>query len=395
MVEQFSPLQNGTILQNRYQITNLLGKGGMGAVYCALHLELNIQVAIKQIILTGDDDFITAFKQEAKLLAILNHEAIPSVTDYFDENDYQFFVMELIDGEDLMQKLKRFQQNGRRTLPFAEVFEICLKLLDVLDYLHSNNIIHRDIKPANVKIDDKGNLKLIDFGVAKGSLHPTQDYATLLKGGTKNYSSPEQLKEEKTDQRSDIYSLGATIYRLLSGIVPPDSLNERAIKIAVGEADPLYLLSDINSEIPKQFAEIIKQAMNLDLNKRFNSAKEMKCAIINLTPSEQSIEPEIDTVVRPRIKELKRIEAEFFFQQAEKETNLIDKIKLYTQAIYFDSQFAEAYNARGLSYFENKDYESAIRDFAKAMKLDGKYSDNFHKTKNWIIKNTKDFTSLS
>jgi eukaryotic-like serine/threonine-protein kinase len=389
MIEQFSPLQNGTILQNRYQITNLLGKGGMGAVYCALHLELNIQVAIKQIILTGDKDFITAFKQEAQLLANLNHEAIPSVTDYFDENDNQFFVMELIDGEDLMHKLKRVQQNGQRTLPFAEVFEICLKLLDVLDYLHSNKIIHRDIKPANVKIDGEGNLKLIDFGVAKGSLYPTQDYSTLLKGGTKNYSPPEQLKEEKTDCRSDIYSLGATIYRLLSGIVPPDSLSERALKIAVGETDPLFLLSEINCEVPKLFAEIIKQSMNLDLNKRFDSAEAMKSAMINLTPNKPLNEIELETIVHPKAKELQRIEAEFFFSQAEKETNLDQKLELYTKAIYFDSLFADAYNNRGVSYFESGDYELAINDFDQAMKLDGNYAANFVKIHNWVLQNNK------
>lgn len=273
----FTPLSKDTILQGRYRIINLLGKGGMGAVYHAQHLDLKTEVAIKQTILTGDDDFITAFRREASLLANLSHNSLPQVKDFFSEDDGHFIVMELIDGEDLGERLKHPQKKGVRSLPFDEVHEISIRLLEVLEYLHSQNIVHKDIKPANLKITLDGKLKLLDFGLAKGSVGLMSEHiSSFLKGATPDYAPPEQLRYESTDPRSDLYSVAATMYHLLVGRVSPNPLTQRAIQIADGEPDPLLLVSDLNSEVPQDFAKALHKALSLTAKRRFQTAKEMR-----------------------------------------------------------------------------------------------------------------------
>jgi serine/threonine protein kinase len=132
----FIALPNNTILQNRYKIVNLLGKGGMGAVYHAYHLYLKTEVAIKQTILTGDNDFIIAFNREASLLANLHHSALPKVTDFFTENDGHFIVMELITGEDLEEQLKTLQKQNVSFFSFPEVLDHSKFVRDCSKFRH-------------------------------------------------------------------------------------------------------------------------------------------------------------------------------------------------------------------------------------------------------------------
>lgn len=267
----FIPLAVETVLQNRYRIVGSLGRGAMGAVYLAQDSRLKCEVAIKQTMLADEDDFLRAFEREALLLANLSHSGLPRVSDYFTEAEGYFVVMELVRGDNLEEL--RLRRGGK--LPFAEVKEIALQLFDILDYLHTQEIpvIHKDIKPANLKLTPRGQLKLLDFGLAKGSVGMmTTQKSSILKGGTPAYEPPEQGEGRSTDPRSDLFSAAATLYHLATGIRPPSSLTERVLPVALGRPDPLRLAHELSDDIPRQFAEILHSALSIAAEKRPASA---------------------------------------------------------------------------------------------------------------------------
>lgn len=290
MVKQFSPLLNGTILQNTYRIVGLKGRGGMGAVYKAQVLSEECTVAVKQISLMIDEEpsneflssaeVIDAFKYEADLLTKLNHPSIPKVTDYFCINNDHFFVMEFIDGDDLRAELLKRKESAKGTMPVGNVGALIVNLLKALEYLHSQNIIHRDIKPANIMKIKSDGLKLLDFGLAKGKANydSSETVFSRLKGGTDGYAPLEQLDGQRTDERSDIYAVGATAYYLLTGNTPPSAL-ARASQIVSGMPDPLASVHKINQRVSQNFAQVIGKAMAMNPQSRFQTAKEMRQAL--------------------------------------------------------------------------------------------------------------------
>lgn len=219
------PLTIGTILENRYRIDALLGAGGMGAVYRAWDLRLDQVVALKENTLITEASS-RQFEREAKVMAGLRHPHLPRVTDHFVLPDgAQYLVMEYIEGENLETLLERGGPlDEARAL--AWIGQVC----DALAYLHTQRppIIHRDIKPANIKITPKGEVFLVDFGVAKVGHDKTQTGALAV---TPGFSPPEQYGFGTTDPRSDIYALGATLYTLLTGQTPPEGV-QRAIQAA-------------------------------------------------------------------------------------------------------------------------------------------------------------------
>jgi eukaryotic-like serine/threonine-protein kinase len=232
----------GTILQNRYRIVRELGRGGMGAVYEAIDQRLTSKVALKEMLGARDIHARNAFEREAALLANLNHSNLPRVMDHFSENDGAFLVMQFIGGMDLAEWL------DLRGSPFPQpqVLLWADTLLDVLGYLHGHNppILHRDIKPSNIKRTEDGRLFLLDFGLAKGSVGQMPTYGTTpsVRGGTPYYSPLEQFSGPGTDGRSDLYALGATLYHLISGVLPADA-GSRHQAIEDDEPDPLQTLA--------------------------------------------------------------------------------------------------------------------------------------------------------
>src|SRR3989440_759040 len=230
-------IEPGTLLQNRYRVTRQIGEGGMGAVYVATDERFHSTVAIKQTFFFDDPALGKAFEREARLLNHLRHPALPRVSDHFTEGPGQFLVMEYIEGSDLSELLK---QRGAG-FPAPQVLAWADQLLDALEYLHAQQppVIHRDIKPQNLKLGARNQVVLLDFGLAKGA--PLQTRVTAsgsVFGYSFNYAPIEQMQGTGTDPRSDLYSLGATLYHLLTGTTPPDAL-ARATAVLNGEPDLL------------------------------------------------------------------------------------------------------------------------------------------------------------
>ncbi|MGD8751375.1 MAG: serine/threonine-protein kinase, partial [Anaerolineales bacterium] len=213
-------LKRGSVLFNRYRIQDILGQGGMGNIYRAVDENLGVEVAVKENLFTTDE-YARQFKREAIILANLRHSKLPRVTDHFViEGQGQYLIMDYIEGEDLSERMRRL---GVISEPDAIL--IGVNICDALSYMHSRQppVLHRDIKPANVRISPQGLIYLVDFGLAKVILRG-QTTTTGARAMTPGFSPPEQYGGARTDQRSDIYSLGATLYAAVSGVIPEDSL---------------------------------------------------------------------------------------------------------------------------------------------------------------------------
>lgn len=279
-------LTPGKILQNRYRILRPIGQGGMGAVYLASDERLGSQVALKETLFI-EETLRKAFEREAKLLANLHHAALPKVIDHFTEGKGQFLVMGFIPGEDLFEMLKR----QRYAFPVKQVLGWADQLLDALDYIHTQNppVIHRDIKPQNLKQTQRGQIVLLDFGLAKsfsGSITTAVANKSIL-GYTPNYAPLEQIQGTGTNSLSDLYSLAGTLYHLLTGTAPPDALT-RATEVLSGRSDPLRLASEVNPQVPTTVAKVLNKAMALNPAARPQTAERMRQLLLDASSGNEA-----------------------------------------------------------------------------------------------------------
>ncbi|MEI6181087.1 MAG: serine/threonine-protein kinase [Chloroflexales bacterium] len=253
-------LAPGSVLQQRYVIEARLGQGGFGAVYRARHQDLNRLCAIKELFQFHDANYVTRFRQEAAVLAGLKHPALPQVTDYFVENERSYLVMEYIAGQNLDTYLAN-QPNG--CLNQAAALPIVCPILEALAYLHSQRppIIHRDIKDANICLTDEGAVYLVDFGIAK-VYDPALPTSTLARAVTPGYSPYEQYGAGATDARSDIYALGATFYRMLTGEVPPEAI----LRV---RNDPLQPPHELNATVSPAVERIVLRMLAVWPDERY------------------------------------------------------------------------------------------------------------------------------
>ena len=277
------PLAQNTLIQNRYLIVHLIGKGGMGEVYLAVDQRLGSAVALKRTFFAGDEMLSNAFEREARILARMRHPVLPKVSDHFSEGDEQYLVMEHISGDDLSKRLEA----ADKPFPMSWVMFWADQLLDALSYLHSHEppIIHRDIKPQNLKLTDENHVILLDFGLSKNSTGQTKIESGSSSGSTgsvvgytPHYAPMEQIRGIGTSPKSDIYSLSATLYQLLTNKVPPDALS-RADEMLNGLPDPIQSPTELNAEIPPAVSEVILKGMEVSQERRYATAREMQKAM--------------------------------------------------------------------------------------------------------------------
>lgn len=259
----------GKMLDNRYEILERIGTGGMAVVYKAKCHRLNRLVALKILKsdLAQDEDFRRRFNAESQAVAQLSHPNIVSVYDVSRGGDTEYIVMELIDGITLKQYMeKRGQLNWRESLHFIT------QIMRGLSHAHSRGIVHRDIKPQNVMVLRDGSVKVADFGIA--CLENSAQTLTQEALGSVHYISPEQARGERTDARSDIYSSGVVMYEMLTGRLPFEG--DSAVSVAIQHLSSVPLAPrELNPEIPAQLELICMKAMTPDLNRRYASADAM------------------------------------------------------------------------------------------------------------------------
>ncbi|GAP06944.1 serine/threonine protein kinase, partial [Anaerolinea thermolimosa] len=256
------PLQPGSLLNQRYRIDEVIAQGGMGAIYAAHDLTLNLKVAIKENFLPGEEH-VRQFSLEANILATLRHPNLPRVTDHFTvPGSGQYLVMDYIEGTDLRQWMK-----NKGALEEVEVLKIGIEICNALIYLHTRQppILHRDIKPGNVRLTPTGRVFLVDFGLAKRSLQGEKT-TTGAQALTPGYAPPEQYGQG-TDPRSDIYALGATLYAALTGMIPEDGLGR-----AMGSVELTPILHH-KPHISPATARVIEKAMAVLPGDRYPSAQ--------------------------------------------------------------------------------------------------------------------------
>lgn len=278
-------LQLNTILQNRYRVVRLLGKGGMGAVYEAVDQRVNCLVALKQTVFNAEEH-LRGFQHEASLLANLRHAALPKVSDFFSEEGNYYLVMEHIPGDDLYKLLEK----RKRPFDVEDVVRWGDELLKALEYLHGQQppILHRDIKPPNLKLSKQNEIVLLDFGLAKGiaGQMPTLMASRSVHAYTLFYAPLEQIHGQGTDARSDLYSTAATLYHLITNETPA-SAPKRYQDIDEGHTDPLAPPFGYNTQVSRELSNVIMKAMALSRRDRYNNAKEMRQAWLSAAKANQ------------------------------------------------------------------------------------------------------------
>ena len=256
----------------------LLGQGGMSAVYRATDPNLRRLVAIKVIHahLSNDPNFIGRFKEEAAAVARLRHPNIVQVHDFNIDGDTYYMVMEYLVGETLQTRLKRLNAAGRH-MPLQEALQLCIQICEAAGYAHNHELVHRDIKPANIMLNVNGQAILMDFGIVKiiGGDYHTATGATI---GTAMYMSPEQIRSERADDRADIYSLGVTLYEMLSG-QPPYMADSALTLMMMVLNDPLPDLGGIRPGIPRSLLAVVEKALAKEPDQRFQTMAEMAAAL--------------------------------------------------------------------------------------------------------------------
>jgi len=279
-----SKLEPGTVLRQRYKINGMVGQGAMAMVFSADDQQTKKQVAIKQMGTYLDDPeeaklAIEQFEHEAQLLHDLQHPNIPRVYEWFEEGGDRYLVMDFVEGEVLTRHagLSTKDPAQRARVTPAQVVDWAIQITRALQYLHSQKprpIIYKDLKPDNLMLGKDGRIMVLDFGIAKGRDQKGQ-YKTILKGMVSpGYAAPEQYSGVATDPRTDLYALGATIYALLTGQVPPQSV-DRQQSIFNREPDPLIPARQYNPDVSPQLEVLIFRLMALKREQRMPSADQV------------------------------------------------------------------------------------------------------------------------
>jgi len=274
---------------SHYKINSQLGEGGMGVVYEAEDTNLGRSVALKFLSpsMANDDNLLQRFQREARAASSLNHPNICTIHGIEHDEEQHFIVMELLDGESLADRIRRGSIDVESVLTFS------VQIVDALESAHSKGIVHRDLKPANIFVTSRNQAKILDFGLAKidqqkpsaSSNMPTAIADGLTEAGaamgTVAYMSPEQARGEITDSRTDLFSFGAVLYQMATGVLPFQGDTSAVMFDAILNRDP-PLLETVNPSLPAELGRIIAQALEKDRDMRFQSATDLKTALKRL-----------------------------------------------------------------------------------------------------------------
>jgi serine/threonine protein kinase len=297
----------GQSLSGRYQIEELLGQGGMSAVYKATDPNLKRAVAIKLIHshLSDQGDFVRRFEEEAAAVAQLRHSNIVQVYDFNHDAGSYYMVLEFVPGETLQDRLKRLNKAGR-SLPTEDALRYMAQVCDAVDYAHERGMIHRDIKPANIMLSVYQTAVLMDFGIAK-MMGGQQHTATGAVVGTAMYMSPEQIQGERLDERTDIYSLGVTLFEMISGR-PPFEADSAMTLMMMHINDPVPDIRDLKPDVPEELVAILNKALAKKRSNRYSSAAEMALGLRRVLaalegaalPEVPPVKPAAATLIEPQ-----------------------------------------------------------------------------------------------
>jgi len=294
-------LTTGSVFAGRYQIIEVLGKGGMGKVYRALDKKLNEEVALKLVKpeIASDKKTLERFSNELKIARKIAHKNVGRMYELMEEKGIHFITMEYVPGEDLKSFIRRAE-----TLSAGKAISITKQVCEGLAEAHELGVVHRDLKPQNIMIDKEGNSRIMDFGIARSlKAKGITDAGVMI--GTPEYMSPEQVDAKETDQRSDIYSLGVILYEMVTGRAPFEG--DTPLSVAVKQKtetpeDPRKL----NSQIPDDLSRVILRCMEKDKEQRYQSAGELRSELINIEkgiPTTEKVIPKRVPLTSEEIKE--------------------------------------------------------------------------------------------
>jgi TolB-like protein/Flp pilus assembly protein TadD len=269
----------------QFEITAKLGEGGMGVVYEAFDSDLDRKVAVKVLpaMTTEDPHRLERFRREARAVAALNHPNIVTIHGIESGEGKHFLVMELVEGQSLDRLI------GEKGLPLRRMFDLAIPIADALSAAHAKGVVHRDIKPANVMVTPDGLVKVLDFGLAKAAIAPMSPEdgethaatrTTPLTGegvivGTAPYMSPEQLQGHEVDQRGDIFSLGVVLFEMVTGKRPFEGESRIALASSILKDTP-DSVSELRADMPRQLGRIIKQCLEKDPDRRFQTVRDVR-----------------------------------------------------------------------------------------------------------------------
>ena len=262
-------MTSGELIAGRYELLELIGKGGMSSVWKTHDRLLDRIVAIKILHphFTEDEEYVERFRREARSVAQLSHPGIVTVIDRGEDAGRQFIVFECVDGENLKQLLER-----TGPLPVRDALELALQMGRALSFAHARGLVHRDVKPQNVLLNQEGQAKMTDFGIAREvDVQGVTITGTVL--GTSEYIAPEQARGQQVDAQTDVYSLGVVLYELLTGEVPYDGDN--FVSVALRHVnDPVPNVLDSRPDVPARVAFAVERAMAKSPDDRFDSMQE-------------------------------------------------------------------------------------------------------------------------
>jgi serine/threonine protein kinase len=352
-------LPEQTLLTGRYQLVSRIGQGGMGAVYKAIDTRFNNRpIAIKEMSSAGLpaarlQEAEAAFEREAHLLADLLHPNLPRIYDSFTENERSYLVMDFIEGETIEEYLEHARGGP---LPVETVLKWAEQLCDVLNYLHTHQppIVFRDLKPANVMISENGHLYLIDFGIAR-IFKPGKQHDTVALGSP-GYAAPEQYGKAQSTPRSDIYSLGALLHHLLTGVDPSEQ--------------PFFFrpASQLNPAVDSDLEALLQQMLEMDADKRPASAQD----VLNRLQGKHADGSRTSHLLRQPSMSLAMssdpVLADAYRLYTQK--RLDEALKAYEKAVKNNTNNALAWQGYGLAQRMRFQYQGALTSFEKALQLD-------------------------